>query len=75
MPRLREREPEKRLVYKVNEVAAMLGVNRKTVYIWVQKGILRGVQVPDGKRLIDARSVEDLLNGKAKIKRRSAPPK
>jgi excisionase family DNA binding protein len=66
MPRIsKDREPQKRVVYKVNEVAAMLGINRKTVYVWVKKGILRGVPVPGGTQMIDARSVDALIEGKA----------
>ena len=65
MPRpVKRREPEKRIAYKVTEVAHMLGCDRKTVYRWLKKGLLREVPIPGGKRLVDARSVEKLLDGK-----------
>jgi excisionase family DNA binding protein len=70
MPRPVKREPPKRLVYKVNEVATMLGVNRKTIYEWLEKGLLRAVPIPGGNRMVDARSVEKLIEGKGKISRK-----
>jgi excisionase family DNA binding protein len=66
MPRRKPREPEKRIAYKVGEVAEMLGCNRKTVWRWLQKGILREVPIPGGHRLVDVRSLEKLMNEKAK---------
>lgn len=69
MPRpVKRRQPEKRIAYKVTEVADMLGCDRKTIYRWLLKGLLREVPIPGGKRLIDARSVEKLLDGKAQKK-------
>ena len=66
MPRpIKQREPEKRVAYKITETARMLGCNRKTVYRWLKTGLLREVPIPGGKRLVDGRSLEKLLAGKA----------
>ena len=66
MPRpIKRREPQKRATYKMFEVAQMLGVDRKTVYRWLKKGVLKEIPIPGGERQVDARSVEKLLAGKA----------
>jgi excisionase family DNA binding protein len=64
MPRFRE--PEKRLVYTIGDVAKMLGRDRSTIWRWIKKGLLREVNVPGGHRMVDARSVDILIEGKAK---------
>lgn len=60
------RDVQARATYKLAEVARMLGVDPKTIYRWLAKGILREVPVPGGKRLVDARSVEKFIAGKPK---------
>jgi excisionase family DNA binding protein len=55
----------KRLGYTINEVAAMTGRNRSTIHRWLEKGVLRAINVPRGKRLVQAASLERLIEGRS----------
>jgi excisionase family DNA binding protein len=60
-----KREPEKRVVYSVGEVARMIGRDRTTIWRWMERGVLRAVPIPGGKRMVDATSLDKLLKGEA----------
>ena len=53
----------KRVGYTITEVAAMTGRNRTTIHRWLERGVLRAIQVPGGKRLVQAASLERLVTG------------
>lgn len=48
----------------VREAAELLGVDRKTVYKWIDAGILRAFELPADRRLIrlDRRDVAEIRN-------------
>ena len=56
----------KRVGYTIAEVAAMTGRNRTTIHRWLERGVLRAIQIPGGKRLVQAASLERLISGAAK---------
>jgi excisionase family DNA binding protein len=58
----------KRVGYTISEVAEMTGRNRTTIHRWLERGVLRAIQVPGGKRLVQAASLEHLVNGVRKMK-------
>lgn len=51
----------KRVAYTVAEVAAMTGRDRTTIWRWRQRGVLKPVNIPGGRQLISAASLEKLL--------------
>ena len=51
----------KRVAYTTGEVAAMLGRDRTTVWRWLERGVLQRVNVPGGRKMVTAASVEKLL--------------
>ena len=53
----------KRVGYTIAEVAAMTGRNRTTIHRWLQRGVLRSIQVPGGKRMVQAASLDCLISG------------
>ena len=60
-------KPEiKRVGYTITEVAAMTGRDRSTIHRWLERGVLRAIQVPGGKRLVQAASLERLVSGAVK---------
>ena len=60
-------KPEiKRIGYTITEVAAMTGRDRSTIHRWLERGVLRAIQVPGGKRLVQAASLERLVSGAVK---------
>ena len=54
----------KRVGYTISEVAAMTGRNRTTIHRWLERGVLRAIQVPGGKRLVQAASLDRLISGR-----------
>lgn len=62
-----KRDPNKRAAYKLAEVARIFGCDPKTIYRWLDKGLLQEIPVPGGRRMVNAQSVEDLISGKTKI--------
>ena len=54
----------KRVGYTITEVAEMTGRNRTTIHRWLEKGVLRAIQVPGGKRMVQADSLNRLINGR-----------
>ena len=57
-------KPEiKRVGYTITEVAAMTGRDRSTIHRWLERGVLRPIHVPGGKRLVQAASLERLVAG------------
>lgn len=59
----RKPEPQPRRAYRVSEVAEMLGVTPKTIYRWIDKGLLKGVRVRGMNVMIPAPAVEKMLKG------------
>ena len=55
-------EPE-RLVYSINEAAALLGVNYFSVYRLIQRGKLRACRALRGKILVPRSELLKLLKG------------
>jgi excisionase family DNA binding protein len=53
----------KRVFYTISEVAAMTGRDRTTVHRWLARGVLKPVKVPGGKRMVQAASLEKLIQG------------
>ena len=53
----------KRVGYTIAEVAAMTGRNRTTIHRWLEKGVLRAIRVPGGKRMVQAASLDRLISG------------
>ena len=56
----------KRVGYTITEVAEMTGRNRTTIHRWLERGVLRPIHVPGGKRLVQAASLERLVSGAVK---------
>jgi excisionase family DNA binding protein len=54
----------KRVGYTITEVAEMTGRNRTTIHRWLERGVLRAIQIPGGNRLVQAASLERLVNGR-----------
>lgn len=54
----------KRLGYTMTEVAAMTGRHKSTISRWLDRGVLRAIQVRGGKRLVQAASLERLVEGR-----------
>lgn len=55
--------PTKRVAYTMTEVADMTGRNRTTVWRWLNRGVLQRVNVPGGRIMVQAASLEKLLRG------------
>lgn len=55
----------KRVGYTITEVAEMTGRNRTTIHRWLERGVLRAIQIPGGKRMVQAASLERLVSGAA----------
>jgi excisionase family DNA binding protein len=53
----------KRVGYTITEVAEMTGRSRTTIHRWLGRGVLRAIQIPGGKRMVQAASLERLVNG------------
>jgi excisionase family DNA binding protein len=62
MTQLTKVEP-KRVGYTITEVAAMTGRHRTTIHRWLEQGVLRAIPVRRGRRLVQAASLERLING------------
>lgn len=56
----------KRVGYTITEVAEMTGRNRTTIHRWLERGVLRAIQIPGGKRLVQAASLERLVNSEVR---------
>jgi len=54
----------KRVGYTITEVAEMTGRNRTTIHRWLERGVLRAIQVPGGKRMVQAASLDKLISGR-----------
>lgn len=54
----------KRVGYTISEVAAMTGRDRTTIHRWLARGALRAIQVPGGKRMVQAASLDRLISGR-----------
>lgn len=54
----------KRVGYTVGETAEMLGRDRSTIRRWLERGVLRPIQVPGGKRMVQAASLDRLISGR-----------
>ena len=54
----------KRVGYTLAEVAAMTGRDKSTIHRWLDRGVLRAIQIRGGKRLVQAASLDRLVNGK-----------
>jgi excisionase family DNA binding protein len=54
----------KRVGYTITEVAEMTGRNRTTIHRWLERGVLRSIQVPGGKRMVQAQSLDRLIRGR-----------
>ena len=48
--------------YRTVEAFRMIGVSRNTLYRWLQKGILNGVEDSRGWRLFTQEEIEELRN-------------
>lgn len=55
------RAPTKRVAYTMGEVADMTGRNRSTIWRWLNRGVLQRVNVPGGRMMVSAASLEKLL--------------
>jgi predicted site-specific integrase-resolvase len=55
--------PTKRVAYSMVEVAAMTGRNRSTIWRWMQRGVLKPVNIPGGRAMVSAASLEKLMQG------------
>ena len=53
----------KRVGYTITEVAAMTGRDKSTIHRWLERGVLRAIQVPGGRRMVQAASLERLISG------------
>lgn len=69
MPRMKK-EPLARRAYRIKETADLIGVSRATIYRLIESGALRVITIPGGLRLIDAKSVEEVLSGKIPTRKR-----
>jgi excisionase family DNA binding protein len=56
-----DKAPTKRVAYTMAEVAEMTGRNRSTVWRWLNRGVLQRVNVPGGRFMVQAASVEKLF--------------
>lgn len=54
----------KRVGYSLTEVAIMTGRDRTTIHRWLERGVLRAIQVPGGKRMVQADSLDRFINGR-----------
>jgi excisionase family DNA binding protein len=54
----------RRVGYTIKEVAAMTGRDRSTIRRWIESGVLRPIQVPGGKRMVQAASLDRLISGR-----------
>ena len=61
-----EKSYEVRLLYRPSDVAGLLRVNRRTVYVWIRKGIMRArVWVRGSRKLryvVDYKEIERFLD-------------
>jgi excisionase family DNA binding protein len=53
----------KRVFYTITEVAEMTGRDRSTIHRWLERGVLKPILVPGGKRMVQAASLEKLIQG------------
>ena len=53
----------KRVGYTIAEVAAMTGRDKSTIHRWLERGVLRAIQVPGGRRMVQAASLDRLISG------------
>ena len=51
------------MFYRAGDVAALLGVDVKTVYVWVRSGAIAHIRTPTGGVRIRAEEVEAMLAG------------
>lgn len=65
-----KKDPLARRTYRISELAEILGLSRATIYRMIDSGALRVITIPGGLRLIDAKSVEDVLSGKIPTRKR-----
>jgi excisionase family DNA binding protein len=54
----------KRVGYTISEVAEMTGRDRTTIHRWLERGVLLPIQVPGGRRMVQAQSLERLISGR-----------
>lgn len=57
------RAPTKRVAYSIAEVVEMTGRDRTTIWRWRQRGVLKAVNIPGGRQMITAASLEKLMQG------------
>ena len=54
----------KRVGYTIAEVARMTGRDQSTIHRWLARGVLRAIQVPGGRRMVQAASLDRLISGR-----------
>jgi DNA-binding transcriptional MerR regulator len=54
----------KRVGYTISEVAKMTGRDPSTIHRWLERGVLLPIQVPGGRRMVQAQSLERLISGR-----------
>lgn len=63
MPRNPNVATAKRVAYSITEVAKMTGKNRTTIHRWLERGVLRAINISGGRRMVQAASLEKLMRG------------
>lgn len=53
--------------FSVVEVSAAMGMCRKTIYRWIQRGWLRARQAPNGRWFIKGGDLETFVEGQGRI--------
>ena len=71
MPRTATRKPPQQLA-SINEAAARLGVTRRTVYDWINQGVITGWRVGPKLIKVDADELEKLITPVAAARRGDA---
>jgi helix-turn-helix protein len=56
--------PDTAITYRINDVVALSGLGRSSIYNLIKAGKLKSMVVA-GRRLVDAASLRDLLRGAA----------
>jgi predicted site-specific integrase-resolvase len=65
---------KQKMLLKPREVVLILGVSKRTLFRWTQKGILHFVRLPTGDKRYYRREIEEILQHRGEFRKLDKSP-